>query len=252
MSDADNGLSAFIAGDHLLPAVTADRVASALKGFAVPLLPSRNYEWLAMAVRRALAISLPSASDGPSRKSNAEIRCELEQLSSLAASTWADLFHRDHAADHKLWRFALGRWDGDGGIDCGDGMVLGDPADYKRFTSAVAELEWAAGFLRDAARATESQRGPWRQSEERQIRVLRGQYLAVIYEAAFGVLVSSNNFPSDATVPAPTAFMDFYGRMVSLALGQRETTNLTDVLKEACKLHRQQPARFAEGIIPGL
>ena len=80
----------------------------------------------------------------------------------------------------------------------------------------------------------------------------RAQYLAPIYEAAFGQPVSANNFPTDARIKAQTPFMDFYGRMVTLAFGARETANLTEVVKAACRLHRQHPAEFAEGIIPGL
>ena len=120
------------------------------------------------------------------------------------------------------------------------------------FKAAVAELDWLAGYLRAAAKTTASQRGPWRQSEQKRLRVERGQYLAPIFEAAFGQPVSANNFPNDSRHKAPTPFMDFYSRMVTLALGARETSNLAEVVKAACQLHRQHPARFAEGVIPGL
>jgi hypothetical protein len=82
--------------------------------------------------------------------------------------------------------------------------------------------------------------------------VERGQHLARIYEAAFGKLVTANNYPNDARHKAPTPFMDFYSRMVTLAFGGRETSNLAEVVKAACQLHREDPAQFAEGIIPGL
>ena len=134
----------------------------------------------------------------------------------------------------------------------GDGIVMGEPSDYRRFKAAVAELDWLASFMRDAAKATPSQRGPWRQSEGKRLRVERGQYLAPIFEAAFGQPVSANNFPTDARIKAQTPFMDFYGRMVTLAFDAHETANLTEVVKAACQLHREHPAEFAEGIIPGL
>lgn len=208
--------------------------------------------WLAMAVRRALAITIRHVEDSPERPSNTDIRAELERLAALAESTWIALFQRDQAADSRLWDYAWHQWNGEGGTDIGGGMVMGEPSDYRRFTAAIAELDWLGSFIRDAAKTTPRQRGPWRQSEGKQIRVERAQYLAPIYEAAFGQLVSANNFPTDARIKAQTPFMDFYGRMVTLAFGARETTNLTEVVKAACQLHRRRPAEFAEGIIPGL
>lgn len=253
MSFADDAeFAAFIGRDHMLSAVTEETVASALAGFALPLSPGRNMEWLAMAVRRSLALSVPNISDGPKRTSNADIRGELEQLAALVGSTWLELFQCDDAAESRLWQHAWHRWDGEGGTDSGDGMVMGEPSDYRRFKAAVAELDWLASFMREAAKTTESQRGPWRQSEEKRLRVQRGQYLAPIYEAAFGQPVSANNFPTDARIKAQTPFMDFYGRMVTLAIGPRETLNLTEVVRAACQLHRQQSAEFGAGIIPGL
>ena len=253
MSFADEDeLNAFIGRDHLIPEVTRDAVASALEGFVTPLAPGRDVDWLAMAVRRSLAISMRNISDGPDRTSNADIRSEMERLAGIAQSTWRELFECDWAADSRLWDHAWRHWDGEGGTVVADGVVMGEPSDYRRFKNAVAELNWVVGFMREAARATESQRGPWRQSEEKRLRVERGQYLAPIYEAAFNLPVSANNFPNDARHKAPTPFMDFYARMVTLAFGPRETSNLAEVVKAACQLHRKNPAQFAEGIIPGL
>lgn len=225
--------------------LTREAVEIALEGFALPLLPERDWDWLASAVRRALTINVRDRLDAPDRPSNAEIRRDLERLAALAESTWYELFECDEATDHRLWTFAWRRWDGEGGS-------VSEPLEYRRFKATVAELEWLASFMRGAARSTTSQRGPWRQSEEKRLRVLRGQYLAPIYEAAFGEPVSANNFPTDARIRAQTPYMDFYGRMVTLAFGARETANLTEVVKAACQLHRQDPVEFAEGIIPGL
>jgi hypothetical protein len=46
--------------------------------------------------------------------------------------------------------------------------------------------------------------------------------------------------------------MDFYQRMVALAFDEQVTEDISDVLKAACQLHRDQPVQFAEGLIPGL
>ncbi len=253
MSFADEEeFASWLGRDDWLRQVSDEAVSNALAEFPLTLSEGRDMAWLAMAVRRALAISMRHVEDGPERTSNADIRAELERLAALAGSTWAELFQCDHAADSRLWDHAWHHWDGEGGTDVGNGMVMGEPSDYRRFKAAVAELDWLAIFMRDAAKATPSQRGPWRQSEEKRLRVERGQYLAPIYEAAFGHPVSANNFPTDARIKAQTPFMDFYGRMVTLAFGARETANLTEVVKAACQLHRQHPAEFGEGIIPGL
>lgn len=253
MSFADEEeFAAFLGRDDWLKQVSDEAVSNALDGFPLTLSEGRDMAWLAMAVRRALALSMRHIEDGPERTSNADIRAELERLAALAGSTWLELFQCDHAADSRLWDHGWHHWDGEGGKDVGNGMVMGEPSDYLRFKAAIAELDWLASFMRDAAKATPSQRGPWRQSEEKRLRVERGQYLAPIYEAAFGQPVSANNFPTDARIRAQTPFMDFYGRMVTLAFGARETANLTEVVKAACQLHRQHPAEFAEGIIPGL
>lgn len=246
MSFADETeLSAFLGRDHLLPAVTSEAVARALNGFALQLLPGRDMGWLAMAVRRALAISLRNKSDGPDRTSNAEIRAELDRLSSMLQSTWQQLYECDHAVDDRLWTVAWRRWDGEGGN-------VREPQEYRRYKAAVTEIDWLSRFLRLAAKETPSTRGPWRDKERKWIRIQRGQYLAPIFEAAFGQPVTANNYGNDARHKALTPFMDFYARMVTLAFGAREKSNLAEVVKAACREHRRQPAQFAEGVIPGL
>lgn len=237
----DTKFAAFIERDNWLPMVTRDAVASALEGFALPVQPDRDMDWLAMAVRRSLASSMRNISDGSERTSNAEIRAELERLASLAGSTWLELFQCDHAVDSRLWDIGWHPRNGEG-----------ERSDFDRFKDAVAELDWLASFLRQAARKTESQHGPWRQSERKRLRIERGQYLAPVFEVTFGHPVTANNWPSDARHATPTPFMDFYQRMVAIAFGEQATQDLPGVLKAACQHHRELPARFAEGIIPGL
>lgn len=248
----DTEFAAFIGRAYMLPAVTPEAVASALAGFELPLSPDRDMEWLAMAVGRSLGISLPNISDGPERTSNTDISGELKRLAALAGSTWQKLFQRSNAADARLWDHAWHTWDGEDGDEISDDVIIGNPSEYRRFKSAIAELDWLASFLREAVNTAEKQQGPWRQSVAKRLRVQRGQYLAPIYEAAFGQPVSANNFPTDTRIKAQTPFMDFYSRMVTLAFGARETVNLTEVVKAACQLHRQHPAEFAPGIIPYL
>lgn len=244
--------AAFIGRDDFLRKMTTDAVATALEGFTMPLQEGRDLEWLAMATRRALAITMRHISDSPERTSNAEIRAELERLAAIAQSAWRELFECDHAAESRLWDYGWRHGDGEGGIDIGDGMVMGEPSMHVRFKAAVRELDWVAGFLRDAARETESQRGPWRQSEQRSLRIERARYLAPVFEAAFGQPVSANNWPGDALHKSRTPFMEFYQRAVAIAFGEKATPDISGVLKAGCKLHREYPVQFVEGTIPGL
>jgi len=191
----DDELAEFATGGHLLSMVTSDALANALEGFSLSLVPGRDMDWLATAARRALAISMREINNGPARTSNADIRAELERLAGLAGSTWLELFQCDDAADSRLWDHAWRHSTGEGGTEVGDGRIIGEPSEYLRFKAAVAELDWLAGFMREAAKATESQRGPWRQSEQRRLRIERAQYLAPIFEAAFGQSITARVRP---------------------------------------------------------
>lgn len=243
-ADDDEWL-AFIGRDHMLPTVTTEAVEACLTGFALQLAPGKDMVWLATAVRRAFGISMRNISDGPDRASNAKVRRELKRLTGLADGLWQELFNCDHAADQQIWTVAWRRWDGEGGN-------VGEPSEYRRFRAAVQELDWLAGYLRLAAGQMERQRGPWRDTERKWLRIQRGQYLALIFEAAFGKRATANNYGSDARHTSPTPFMAFYKSMIELAFGPRETTNYSEVAKAACKRHREAPAQFAEGVIPGL
>ena len=252
MNRSDDGFGETFVPQELRDRMTPAAVSEALTDFVPSLVSGRDMVWLAMAVRRSLAISIPNQREAPERTKNADIRAELERLARLAGSTWLELFQCDDTAESRLWDHACDHWDGQGGSNVGNGIIIGEPLDYRRFKSAIAELDWLASFLRDAAKATASQRGPWRQVEGKRHRVVRGQFLAPVFEAAFGQPVSANNYPSDARHKTPTPFMDFYSRMVTLAFNALETSNLSEVVKAACQLHRHRPAEFSEGIIPGL
>jgi hypothetical protein len=247
----DEEFSAFLSMDHMLPAITEETVTDALKGFPLSLLPDRDVEWLAMAVRRSLAITLRSVGDGPERTSDADLRAELERLAGLVESTWLELFQCDQAADSRLWEYSLRHWDGQGGTEIADGIVTGEPSDYRHFRETLGQLEWMASFMRAAARSIDVPRKQWRIPERKSLRIERGRYLAPIFEAAYGREVSANNWPSGAN-QKPSAFMDFYQRMVALAFGEKSTPNLSGVLKAACQIHRQDPVKFAEGFISTL
>lgn len=240
-------LGSFFGLDQKLPSVTTEAVTIAMAGYGLQLKYEKDMDWLAVAVRRALAITMPSDTESSKRKSNTQIRAELSSLARLSEATWLKLFQRSDAVENAMWWHASGSWPGDLFEASKD-----EEFPLVRFNNLLSELDWLARFLRSTADDTSAKLGPWRQSEDKRLRVQRGQYLAPIYEAAFGKLVSANNYPHDARHKARTPFMEFYDRMVTMAYDAREATNLAEVVKEACQLHRQHPARFELAIIPGL
>lgn len=246
-------LAAHLGGDALLPMVTPEAVRTALHDFSLSLLPGKDWEWLALAVRRTLAIGLKHVSGKAERPSNRQVRQELARLSQAAQSAWVTIFSRSREADSELWSHAFRSWQGSNALAAAEDADFG----YNRFMAAVVELEWLSSILRDAARSTPKQRGSWRSAEMRQERIDRGQSLAAVFVAAFGQQPTANNFSGakwsgDAISKAPTAFMDFYQRMVGLAFSERATPDLSGVTKEACRLHRKDPASFSDWIVPGL
>ena len=254
MADSDDlgDMDAFFARDFWLPHLTEQAIENALCGFRLALVPLCNVAWLGLAVRRALVLPMQDISDGPERTSNAKIKAELQRLSGVASSAWRPLFERSGPVDTTIFKFALSRWNGDGGVATFDGCTIGDPTEMRRYRSAVAEIDWLAGFLRDAANSIPSQRGAWTSAEIKQIRIDRGQVLAPVFERAFGQRVTANGHPSDPRFKAPTAFMDFYQRMVIVAFGEKVTPDISTICQVACKMHRKQPVKFADGLIPGL
>lgn len=226
-------------------------VAKALADLTLPLMPGKDMEWLAMAVRRSLAFTMRSASNSPDRTSDAQIRGELQRLAALAGSTWLELFQCNLATDSRLLDYAWHHSGVEAGTSDGDGETVPEPYEYRRYRAALIELDWLSSFMREAAKATEVPRKQWRIPEQKALRIERGQFLAPVFEAAFGSAVSANNWPSGKDKKA-TAFMDFYQKMVELAFGEHATPNISAVLKEACRLHRLSPVQFAKGRIPGL
>ena len=245
----EDEFASFLSGESQLSHMTEEAVADKLKAFRLQLSEGRDMAWLAMAARRALAISIPDHSDGPERMSNAEMQKKLEQLTEVVQSTWRQLFELDWAVDSYLWQHA---WGDESDQYDENGMMIGNPGPIDRYNAAINELDWVASFLRNAAKNVQQQKGAWKRSELKRLRVVRGLYLATVFEAAFGTRPTANNFPSDARHKAPTAFMEFYEHMVVLAFGNGAKLDMSGVVKEVCRKHAEFPAQFADGLIPGL
>jgi len=224
--------------------LTEPVIAQALEGFE--LAPIRPVSWIARATQGALYCTLKNVEDGPERQSNTETRDELNALALRARDLWRDIHARSPAADSALFYSAFSRWDGEGGTEI-DGSVIGEPSDYSAFTLSLNHLEGLARTLGLASEQLEEQKGPWRNAERREQRVVRACFLSPVYELSYGREPTINERPLASSLgPWP----DFYSRIVSIAFGKHETSNLRDVLKEARRRDKSDRVQFASGIIP--
>jgi len=227
----------FFARDDMLQHVTPEAVSEALTLSGLPLQPRYSIDWLATAVRRALAITIRHVSERPERQSNRETKRELEKLATRAGKLWLAIQERSDAADSAIWLHSFKLWSGEDGTDVGGGIVMGTPSDAKRFELALAELDWLSSFLRDSAKSAEVQQPRWREAETREARIERAEYLAPIFKTAYGF----NEL---------IRFKDFYQAMVTLAFDEGDIPDLEAVISEARRRHSQTPATFADGVIP--
>ena len=232
---------------YLLPHVNEDGICKAMAGFPLRLSPEKDESWLANAVQSAMAITIPNIEAEPAfRIGNAAIRDELDEFAVLAWGAWKRIFGRSNGADEALMDFAYRRWEGSRESSSSD-----PNSPSNRLTRALAELEWLAVFVGQASRDVEPQKPNWRTREKRELRIERAAYLATIFEAAFATKVSANNFPSGKDL-ARTPFMDFMQRMFALAFNEHAIPDLAGIAKEVIRQHRQTPAVFEPGIVPGL
>lgn len=226
--------------DALLPTVTAAAVEKALKNSKCRLVDGRDWEWLAMAVRRALAIAKwygVDHPDSPERVSNVNIREELKALADAARSLAEKLRVLSDGAADKV-------------------QEHGD-ATYDRLAAATNEVAWLMHFAERAAGAIEVPRKQVLNPDRKKMRTDWARFLAPVFETAFGQRVTVANktvTTNDLALNELSAFQFFYLRMAEVAFGPaaRADTNIVGVTKEARRKHRDQPVQFAKGLIAGL
>jgi hypothetical protein len=224
--------------------ITGDTMRTALDGFSLKFADGSNYESLAVEVGDALARTIPPETLDPSRLSNADIRDKLAKLAQLATDLDKEISHLDAHSDNRLKSAAFQN----GGFVNYIAFIFSDESEYLRFKAAASQLSFLADVLQSAARSTEHQAAKWRRSEQRRLRVWRGEVLIPIFESAFGKKITLNASPSDARHRAATPFMDFYQRMVELAFGEGKTADLPGVLKAARK---SVNVRICDALLPG-
>jgi hypothetical protein len=235
----NEALERLIASEVRLSNVTSDGLERELQGF--PLQSPRGFDWLARAIRGALYASLSDPHDR-SRPTNADSRDELFGLAEKVSATWLALAERSQAADDAIFDYAWHGWKNP------PPDQIAEPPDHAAFSGAVAQLDWLAVFLRRAGMLLEVQRPQWRRAEERSERILRAQYLSVVFEKAYpGKKATVSSSRLDGSLGA---WADFYQAVVGLAFGERGTPNLSEVLKEARRRTRENGVRLEAGILP--
>ena len=101
--DEDEELNRFLYREHALPNITATSLKDALANFPLQHDEEKNFEWLGMALRRALGLSIRAEVDGPDRQSNVDTRKELEKLGKRAGKLWLAIFDGlSHEGDDAL------------------------------------------------------------------------------------------------------------------------------------------------------
>lgn len=217
--------------------LTPSNLAAELAHFTYKLAEGKDYDWLAMAIRRALALSVRAAGDGPDRQPNAETRKEIQGLAKRSGKLWLALRENlSQEADDALYSYAFRNWAGER-----EGISSGDPTEWKRFRSALAELDWLSGWLRRAADQIPSQRPRWTEREVRNIRIQRGLALAPIYLSAYRV-----------NTLASKAFGDFYQRVTDLAFDEGDIPDFESMMSEIRQSHSKEPLVYEAHFIPGI
>lgn len=227
--------------DDLLPLVTAETVRNALSpDKRLRLAPGRDWEWLAVAVRRALAIAQRYGSDNPDSSdwvSGKEVRNELLALTAKAGPLAQQLAALSPQAVDAVQEY-------------------GDAA-YARLAAAANEIAWLMHFAEQAAKSIEVPRQQVLSPVRKEMRIDWARHLAPVFESAFGQKVTAAN-RADTTNELVrndlSPFQSFYLRMAEVAFGKvaRAGTGIVDVTKAARCKHREQPVIFSEGLIPGL
>lgn len=229
--------------DAMLPSVTPDAVKKALSGNErLSLVPGYDWERLAMAVRRAIAIAHlyeTDHPDSPQRVSDRQVRDKLLAVAEAArplAQLLASLGNHAQTVD-KLQEY-------------------GD-ADYARLAKTTNEVAWLMHFAKRVAGEIEVPRKQRLSPERREMRVAWARHLAPVFEIAFGQRVTAANqtvTTNDIARKELSPFQFFYLHMAEVAFGNaaRADTDIVGVTKAARRKHREEPVSYSAGIIPGL
>lgn len=211
------------------PHVTTETVEKALEGFPEPLAEGRDMGTLAAAIRSFLGRTVKPAKDDPfGSQGNAQTRDNLYKLADRATALWQDLAEMPRAE----WSAIRAH-----GLERHELRISSGRDDELNYMLALRHIYWLSDFLTGAALHMNSgdnvQPPRWRERAQRETRIERGVAMAQVFKAAFALPLTVNNWPSGKD-KAPTLFMEFYRRIITLALnGQEADTDISGVLRVA-------------------
>lgn len=196
--------------------LTTAALAEAIDGFPLPLCPGRDLDWLAHALRKTVALATPiGIAVGDKAQPNSVTQANLTRA--------AAKIERAAAALKQLSDLDL--------VPVVRAMEL-TPRGAPLFRLMPAEFEYVADAFRNVARSLHIAQGPTRVAAARELAVRRAFYVAPLFETAFGVKATVNDYPGANPGPWP----DFFGRIIFAATGDR-VADLRKVLKEARSRH---------------
>jgi hypothetical protein len=233
----DPVLAALFGNDQRLPHVDVNGVSQALAGFA--LEPQVPMEWLAMAVKRAIAHCLPN----PDRMS------DVRPGPVDARDAFIALSGRARALADEIDDLPL---------DIAAPLSLGlDAKSFREFQSWLDGVRKLADSFEKVAGGIVVKPGAWRSSEAKSLREEQALSLIPVFQDAFGVEATITD---SRTGDAPDAqwpdfnlgrFAEFFARVMRLATGDTLTRDqVRDATKAARARFKQQPFTYSPGIIP--
>jgi hypothetical protein len=233
-------------GDPNVGHITEEAVRSALEGLSVE--PVRSYRWMADAIRGAVYFGYRFANSRDGQKGNAAVRDEIASLAERAGNLWVDLFNISSEADSAMWDYAWRR-SPERSVDQPE---FTEPAEFEMFRDTRARIQWLGLFLRDVAAdlGANVETSRWIQAERKRLRIMLARCLSVVFESGFGLQATHKNGGSNLEPETYGVWADFLCRILRLAKVEGASTNLSDVLREARRLHLSEPVVFEPGILP--
>lgn len=226
----DPAFASIFGRDDRFPHITAVSIEAALQGFPLSLAPARDMTWLAKVVRRSLALTTPNIEGMPDHyKGNGAIREKLKVLS-LQAKLLGNGF--DNLDNDELATLSA---------------ALGD-AEWQSFETALLHIQFLSEMLDVVCAGIKVEKGKWRSSALKELRIRQAHYLAPIFEGAYEIGATySDRGKGEVTGPWP----EFFVRMLKLATSDNLTKDtLRATVKEGRTRHTDNPVSYPSTIIP--
>ena len=236
--------------------ITEESVEAALVDFE--LSTAKSSRWLTANIRRAFFCTVGTEDEIAEYPGQLAVRKEIEAIADTIAmakrlfadrSGWAESVLRrysnyDDWDDLPDWDVpiekepdALDRLDDgkDGWWVESSNQMATASSDWRNFRKMVCGMLDLEDYLRAASQELCSRDVPtrWRDSERKKRRLHFANYLAVVFEEAYGREATVNNWPDESGQPRLGPWADFYDRIACMALQTHKIPDLVGLLKDA-------------------